>query len=249
MKKENLVDFISKFYLQGVLTKDSSGDWYPVEVVVLDKVAKVTVKTSDTSVLCVVDRNLELEDGTFVIGNVKQFLSMVQAFGQDLNVELKMDRQSYNNIMRLKDDSLEATVALADPQVIENRPNLNKTPDPDIEFSLKKDFIERFIKAKKALNDSKFFAVFPDSMNNLVEFIINYSLDQNTNNIKVTNKEVTITNEFEPLFFDANNFTAILQENSDFRSGTISVSNKGLMIMNFKGEDWESNYYLKAYQN
>lgn len=248
MKKENIIDFINRFYLQGVLTKDSSGDWYPVEIVVQDNVAKVSVKTSDTSVLCVVDQNLELPDGTFVLGNVKQFLSMVQAFGTELNLELKMDRQSYNNIMRLKDDNLEATVALADPQVIENRPNLNKTPDPDLTFTLKKDFIERFIKAKKALNDSKYFAVFPDNMTNTVDFIVNYSQDQNTNNIKVTNKEVEIINEFEPLFFDANNFTAILQENSDFRTGQVSVSSKGLMAMNFKGEDWESNYYLKAYQ-
>lgn len=248
MKKENLVDFINRFYLQGALTKDSSGDWCPVEITVQDGVAKVIIK-ADISLLCVIDQNLDMPDGTFVIGNVKQFLSMVQAFGQNLNVELKMDRQSYNNIMRLKDENLEATVALADPQVIENRPKLNSTPDPDLSFDLKKDFIERFIKAKKAINDAKYFAVFPDDMSNSVDFIVNYSQDQNTNNIKVTNKEVTINNEFEPLYFDTNNFTAILQENSDFRTGTIGVSSKGLMYINFKGEDWESNYYVKAYQN
>lgn len=248
MKKENLVEFINRFYLQGNLTKDSSGDWFPVKFKTNGKVTQVLIKTSDKSVLIDVDANLDLPDGEFIIGNVKQLLSVLGAFGNEIELSLKQDRQSFNNIMFLKDPNLEATIALADPSTIEDETGLKSTPDCELDFELKKEFIERFIRAKKAMNDALYFAIFPDDMNGSVDFIINYSQDTNTNNIKVTNKEINLSQEFEPLLFNCNNFTAILQENSDFRSAKISVSGKGLMIANFKGEDWESNYYLKAFQ-
>lgn len=248
MKKQNLVDFISRFYLQGNLTKDSSGDWYPVVINVESGIAKVSVRTSDLAVLCQVDQNVEMPDGEFVVGNIKQLISMLGAFGTDVNLELKKVRQDYFNVMMLKDPSLEATIALADPVTVEDRPSLKSTPPTELTFDLKKTFIEKFVKAKKALNDAQYFAVFPDSMNSSVDFIVNYNQDQNTNNIKVNQTEVKLTDEFDPIFFNCNNFTAILQENSDFLTATISVSSKGLMIVSFKGEDWEGNYYLKSYQ-
>ena len=73
MRKENLQEFIQKYYLGGTLTKESGQDWLPVPITVENNIAKVSIRSGDKSVLAVVDYNLELPDGELVIGNTKQF--------------------------------------------------------------------------------------------------------------------------------------------------------------------------------
>ena len=145
-------------------------------------------------------------------------------------------------------DSVSATVALADPSQIEERVSLKSEPFLDVTFPLKKEFVERFTKAKKALGDATMFAVIPDDMKNEIDFIVNHSPDNNVNTIKVIATGATITTEFEPLYFNVANAVAVFQENTEYREATVGFSAHGLMVVHFKGEDYEAKYYLKSYK-
>jgi hypothetical protein len=248
MKKENLVEFIQKYYLGGTLTKDSSNDWNPVPINVENGTAKVTVRSTDKSVLAVIDQDLELPDGEFVVGNTKQFLSMLSAFGTDINLEFQKVKQDYVNVLKLSDSDISATFALADPQQIEERASLKGLPEMHINFTLKKDFVQNFSKAKKALSDAPMFAVIPNNFDNTAEFIVNYEPGKNVNSIKVLVTDVEIIEEFSPLYFSCNNFVAILTENTDYREASISISLQGVMAVKFTGEDYTANYYLKSFE-
>lgn len=249
MKKENLQDFIQKFYLNGVLTKDLSSDWVPVPIQITNTIALVSIKSGDKSTLSVIDYNLDLPDGEFVIGNVKQFLSILSAMDQDITVELKQEGSvSYTNVLKLKDKDLDATIALADPLQIEERHSLKSEPQFEVSFKLTKTFIDKFVKAKKAIPDASIFAVIPSELTNEVDLIVNYDIQNNVNNIKITVQDVEVATEFDPLYFNCNNFAAILNENSDFREANLSFSEAGLLKIHVKGEEYEANYYMQSYK-
>lgn len=247
MKKENLTDLINRFYLSGQLTKES-GDWYPVEINIVDGIAKVSIQTTDNTTLISTDQNVDgLADGSFTVGNIKQLLSMLSVFEPEVDIQFLKKGQKYNNIMVINDKKMEAKIALADPQIVTSTRKLNQLPEFELTFALNREFIEKIGKAKKAISDAKFIAVIPDSLTKSVDFILNYSLE-NTNNIRITQTDVELDNEFDPLFFDASILATIMNINTGFRAASISIASAGLMVIQFNGEDWESKYYLKAYQ-
>ena len=248
MKKADLQEFIQKYYLGGTLTKESGQDWLPVPIAVENNIAKVSIRSGDKSVLAVVDYNLELPDGEFVIGNTKQFLSILGAFGQDVEVKLKKVGQSYVNVLTVSDNQIDATVALADPAQVDERFQLKASPTVDVEFPLKKDFVQSFVKARKALSDATMFAVIPNNFDNSVDFVVNYNPKSNVNNIKVKSENCTVTEEFEPLYFSCSNVVAILSENPEYREAKMTFSSQGLMTIEFQGEDFEAKYYLKSFE-
>lgn len=249
MKKQDLQEFIQKYYLNGIVTKDSkTADWLPVPIVVENNIAKVSIRSGDKSVLAVVDYNLEFPDGEFVIGNTKHFLSMLGAFDQDIDIQLKKVGQNYVNVLTISDQQLNATVALADPSQVEERFELKVKPQVDIEIHLKKEFISSFVKARKALSDATMFTIIPFSLDNSVDFVINYNPTSNVNNISVRANNCTVFNDIEPLYFSCSNVVAILAENTEYREAKMTFSSQGLMTIEFKGEDYESKYYLKSYE-
>ena len=249
MKKEDLQEFIQKYYLGGTLTKESrDGDWLPVPITVENNVAKISIRSGDKSVLAVVDYNLELPDGEFVIGNTKQFLSILGAFGQDIEVKLKKVGRDYVNVLTFSDNQIDATVALADPAQVEERFQLKASPNVDVEFLLKKDFVQNFVKARRSLSDAVMFAVIPNNFDNSVDFVINYNPKSNVNNIKVKSGNCIVNEEFDPMYFSCSNVVAILAENTEYREAKMTVSSQGLMTIEFKGEDYEAKYYLKSYE-
>jgi hypothetical protein len=248
MKKQDLQEFIQKYYLGGTLTKESGQDWLPVPISVENNIAKVSIRSGDKSVLAVVDCNLELPDGEFVIGNTKQFLSILGAFGSTVDVKLKKVGQDYVNVLTFSDNQIDATVALADPAQVEERFQLKASPTVDVEFPLKKDFIQSFVKARKALSDAAMFAVIPNNFDNSVDFVVNYNPKSNVNNIKVKSENCIVNEEFEPLYFSCSNVVAILAENPDYREAKMTFSSQGLMTIEFQGEDFEAKYYLKSFE-
>jgi hypothetical protein len=248
MRKENLQEFIQKYYLGGTLTKESGQDWLPVPITVENNIAKVSIRSGDKSVLAVVDYNLELPDGELVIGNTKQFLSILGAFGQDIEVQLRKVGQNYVNVLTIIDPQINATVALADPSQVDERFELKATPTVDAEFTLKKEFVSSFVKARKALSDATMFAVLPNVYDKTVEFIVNYNPKSNVNNIRVQTDNCTVNTDFDPLYFSCSNVVAILAENPQYLEAKMTFSTQGLMTIEFKGEDYEAKYYLKSYE-
>lgn len=245
MKKSDLQEFIGKWHLNGILAS-ADKSFFPIPVTVEDNKAKVIIRSADKSVLVDVDSNLEMQSGEFIIGDTKEFLTIISAFGDNIEITPKKMHQNYFNMLELSDNDIHAKFALADPLQIESRPQLNFVPEIDAEIPITKAFTDKFIKARKAIPSAAIFAVIPDTLTKKVDFVINFSENQNINSITVPVPNIEVSNEFEPLIFDCNYVAAILQENTEYRTATISVSSQQMMIIKFSGEDYDANYYLKA---
>lgn len=244
MKKTDFQEFINKYYLGGILNSDNT--YLPVPINIENKIAKVILRSTDKTTLVSIDMNLDIPDGEIIIGDTAELLSILNAFGSDIEVKPKQIQQKYFNQLHIADNDISAKVALADPIGVTERAQLKGTPESDCTIKLNKDFVEKFLKAKRALNKSTIFAVIPNTFANKLDFVINYSQDQNVNSITVPFENVEIKTDFEPLFFNLSTFAAILSENTEYREAVIEFSNVGMVVFKFKGEDYDCLYAMKS---
>lgn len=245
MRKSDLNDFINKYYLGGILNSD--GSYFPIPIQIQDKVAKVILKSTDGSTLVSVDMNMDIPDSEIIISDTPELLAVLNAFEDEIEVQPKKVQQKYYNQLQITDSVINAKFALADPVGVIDRPQLKGTPESDCIIQLNKEFVDKFLKAKRALNKSTVFAIIPDKYTNQLDFVINYSQDHNVNSITVPfTTNVEFKNDFEPLFFNVNTFAAILNENTEYRNATIEISSIGMMVLKFKGEDYDCIYALKS---
>ncbi len=242
MRKSDFQEFINKYYLGGISNLD--GTFFPVPIQIQDKVANVILKLSDGSTLISVDMNMDIPDGEIIISDTPELSAVLNAFGPDIEVQPKKVQQYYFNQLHITDNEISAKFALADPVGVTERAKIKGIPQSDCSFKLTKDFTDKFLKAKRALTKSTIFAVIPDTFKNKLDFIINYSQDQNVNSITVPCENVEIKTDFEPLFFNVNVFAAILSANTEYREATVDFSGNGFAVLKFKGEDYDSLYMM-----
>lgn len=246
MNKNDLKEFIDKYYLGGTIF-DSANSYFAVPIEVTDDRLKTTIRSSDKSVLASVDYNLKFMDGAgeIVIGDTKEFLSFLSAFSDDIDIKPKKVGQDYFNQLEISDDLISAKFALADPIQIETRHSLKYAPETDITVPIKKDWVDRFVKAKKAISTTNVFTIIPGLDNKSVDLVVNYSATRNVNSITVKCEANPFEKNIEPLTFNATHIATILQVNSGFRSGLMKLSGEGLMIIEFTHEDCDVTYYVK----
>ena len=82
--------------------------------------------------------------------------------------------------------------------------------------------------------------------NDEVNVVIGYS-GQASNRVTIP-VEVSEFKEIEPVSFNANMFSNILTANKECETATLKISSQGLSKINFKIDDYTSEYYLVASQ-
>ena len=132
---------------------------------------------------------------------------------------------------------------MSDLSVIAEPPALKKLPEFDTQIKLDNHFIETFIKGKSALSDVDSFTILTNKEGNL-EVVIGYS-SMNTNRINIPVESVS-NNLSESISFNANLFKEVLSANRECTSAVLEVSNEGLARVNFKVDDYDTNYYIVA---
>ena len=118
-------------------------------------------------------------------------------------------------------------------------------PTFEVVIPLKKDLIDRFIKSRKSLSDCKIVAFLPEK--DTCDVIINYDPNHGTNRITIPFLAET-SGGFDVSAYNIDPIAKAFAANSDFRDAKISISEKGLMEISFKGEDYEVKYYLNKLQ-
>ena len=122
---------------------------------------------------------------------------------------------------------------------------INRLPDFETKIKLDSNFINTFIKGKSALSDIDSFAVVNGK--NGCEVIIGYaSTNTNRVNIPVDCTECDITS---PITFNAKMFKEMLVANKECTSAVLEVSTEGLAKVNFKVDDYDSEYFVVAMQD
>ena len=232
MQKSELVNLIKKYYLEGLCPA--------VKWTVNEKNLKIDCVTEDKSLLVSLDANLELDNGEFGIFDTNSLMTLLGALDEQIEVDFHYEKNTLTGL-KLKDKVVDATFMLADLSILPESKTLKNVPEPDVKIELKKELVDRFIKSRKSLSDSKLVAFLPTS--DSVDVVINFA-EHNTNRITL-NFPATVTNQFDLIAFNVDGLAKVLAANLDFREGSVSISEAGLMVVHFKGEDYESKYYLK----
>ena len=231
MKKEKLINFVSKYFL--------AGNAESVKLEVKDNVLSTKFITADQTVIGDVQFNdfksPDIEFGVYTTG---QFMKLLSALDDTITVNFnQVDGKVYS--VTVGDTVTDATYMLSDMSVIQQVPNLKSLPEFDVEIELTKEFTSKFIKSKNALPDADNFAV--ESNGTTKHIIINHA-NVNTNKIKFiagTKKSVSMS----PVCFSAKLFKEILTANSDC-TGTLEVSSKGLGRVTLQNSEFKATYYL-----
>ena len=146
------------------------------------------------------------------------------------------------------DTAMDVKFNLADPQVIPNVPDINKT-EGDIEVELTEEFTTRFIKSKDAVGEEVFYVSTQDGFTSKeIKFTIGNSTSNSvsfTSNIEPGSAE----EELDNIPFNADLVKEIFKHNKRFELGWMKINPKGLITFAFKFGDLETNYYLVRNQN
>ena len=142
----------------------------------------------------------------------------------------------------MNDDDDDITYMLSDLSVVQRSKGLKKVPEFHLNFNLTNDFINRYIKHKGALSETKIFTILKDKTNNY-KVVLGYS-QINTNRIMMDIEGENSTNIDRPISFNAEYFKNILTANKDAKLATLQISDEVLAHIHIEDGDYTANYYL-----
>jgi len=238
MQKQTLTSVIDKYHLNGIV---ESVKWN-----IKDKNITVDFITPMKNLVGkVTSPNFDLDDTDLGIYNTSQFNKLVKIM--DGTVVLGLVKSPYGTPIELTlaDNQYDLNYYLSDLMLIETVPTINEPSNYDAEAKIDSDFISRFANAKKALGDVKQFTIKDelnsDSTKDLVIVIGDGSGYANKIKFKTPCESLFGLNEIP---FPADVMMELLKANEEADSGTIQISQEGLMKISFKEGSVESIYYL-----
>ena len=241
MEKQSLNRFVSKYNLAGLV---ESVKWESKE-------GSLTTSfiSDDKSVLGSVTMNeFDSSDSTFGVYDTSKLTKMLSVLGDDVDFSIN-DIDGKPVSLKFKDGSTSVNYMLADLSVIPNVPDLKQLPEFDTEIKLDSNFINKFIKAKGALQDENNFTfTCKDGKNGSGQIILGYS-NINTNRINIDVDCTCSKDKVEPISFSANFLKEILVANKEATDATLKISSQGLAHIHFEIDNYESNYYLVEIQS
>ena len=236
MDKNRLNRFISKYSLAGLV---ESVSW---------KTDKKTLTTrfisDDKTVLGTVTVDaFDFEDATVGVYNTNTLKSLLNVLGSDIALTLKrVDDKPVS--LSISSDSTTVQYQLADLSVIPNVPDLKQLPKFGIEIDMDGNFIEKFIRAKGALNEIDNFTLLTEK--GKLKIVIGYS-NINTNRVELVVND-KFTGDVKPISFSAKYFKEILSANKEANKATLKVSTDGLAHVEFAIDGFTSSYFLVEVQ-
>ena len=232
MDKGNLLRFVSKYNLQGLVPT--------VKWEIKDNVVSTNFISEDKSVLGSVSmKNFESEDSELGIYDTAQLIKMVGVLGNDIKYGINKVGDKMVS-MKLSDGSTSANFMLSDLSIIPKVPDLKQLPPFDVEIKLDVDFINKFIKAKGALAEEETFTFI--TKDGTSEIVLGYS-SISTNRISLA-VDAKTEGDVSPISFSAKYFKEILSANRDASDASLKISSQGLAYIQFEVGGYNSQYYL-----
>ena len=237
MQKSKLDKFIQKYNLGGNVNSvkwKSNGSTLSTSFVTPDKSLLGNVKVDKFS----------FDSSELGIYQTDQLKSLIGVLGDDISLDLTSagDRAVSLNV---KNGAISIDYVLSDLSVIPDPPALKRLPEFGTQIKLDTKFINTFVKGKSALSDIDSFTILNGKSG--IEVVIGYS-STNTNRVNIP-VETTSSDLNKPISFNANLFKEVLLANKECTSAILEVSNEGLAKVNFKVDDYDSEYYVVAMQD
>ena len=235
INKSALTSVISKYYLNGL---NNQVKWR-----IKDK--KLTIYAGEAGRVCKVEHlNLPLEDSELGVFDTHKLSKLISITNGDLMVSLEKIKSVYTK-MHIADSNFDLTYSLADILILGKNTYYEDPESFEIELDLSKEDIDALIKAKNALTDINSMLITSTTDmdgTNICEFIfgdntgfsnrISYQIQGN-----ISKSSIEIP-------FDSDIFKDILNANKDMESGTLKLSEVGMLKLNFNSEEIKSEYFI-----
>lgn len=249
INKQKLLTLLQKYSINGKTTTPVL--WIKDEE---SEQIQITFKPDDRSFIGRVSfSNFDIGQSN-ELGVSSQLPKILSALDDDLVMEVRYERNKPNHL-DFDDSSSSAKFMLVDTsieKITEQRKYLSAPifnggkPEKVAQFAFAKETMDRFVKSKNALSDSKHFALRKEDVQ--IEFIINYATDYQSNQIKFS-VGAEIFSDFDVLIYDGDNFKDIITANKDCISSMLTMYDQGLLELSFAGDGWTSEYYLMKFDN
>lgn len=237
MDKRILDKLIQSYHLKGM-----------VESVVWDtKPGKITIKFINQTKDCAGEVKLEnasvnLGEHELAFYSTSQLDNLLKVMHNHVEMEV-ITEQNIPIKINISDKDFDLTYHLATKELIPASPNISEPDEYDMDIVVNEEFIQKFNKAYSALDKPTRFTVESKfDQIQLAEFVVGESISY-ANKIKFQH-ESTFFLGSKSLPFSAPVFKEILTANKDATEGKISISEQGLMKVEFKDSNTTSLYYL-----
>jgi len=238
MEKSRLMNFISKYHLNGLIQSvswNSNGS------------LSTRFISDDKSVVGEVTLNMFNGQKTILgVYNTDLLVKLLGVLGHEINFNVNLSGDKAY-ALTLDDNSSTVNYMLADMAVIPPAPDLKQLPNFELTIKITKEFIDKFIKAKSALPEIEHFTIAKNPKTDKYQIVLGYS-NLNSNRISI-DIEYEMTGDIDPISFSAKYFREILASNKDLNGATLMVSSEGLAKAEFEIDGFESKYYLVKLEN
>lgn len=245
IKKELLVKFIDKYYLgdsiKAVIWKYTAADKTLKTRAELDsKEFTMDVSLKEFSEFS--------ENVRIPIASTQKIKSMLSPFGEDVTLTLNKPSDRILGFT-ISDKDCESYCVAADPSAIPPvTKDLTDTHVYDVEISLNKEFVEKFLKSRAALDEIDEFTV-KMNKNGQVEFVFGYSVT-NTNRISLVAPTINGKDKFEgqPVKYPLKNLIEVLKANKEIHTGVFYYKPAGVFKVEYKTDQFDCSYWQFAKQ-
>ena len=236
MKKLFLESVIEKYHLGGLVER--------VKIQVTDKLLYTKFISTQKNLVGVLEApNMELVDCEFGIYDTSQLLKLIGITNHFITLDVEVNKGIANKLL-IADNEFNLEYALADTMLTPAVPSIDEPVYPLV-AELSEENVMMFLKAKKAITADIF--TIKQAYNTEHEPVMEFTLggvDGYTNKINFNVKLTVSSIPGVTTKFPINEFSEILAANKEFKSGILSISEEGLLKIEFEDEEGVKGTYL-----
>lgn len=236
MKKLFLEDVIEKYYLGGLVER--------VKIQVVDKTLTTKFISAQKNLVGVLEApGITLPDCEFGVYDTSQLLKLIGITDHFLTLDVEVNKGIANKLL-IADNEYNLEYALADTMLTPSVPSIDE-PNYTMVADVNAEFIAKFLKAKKALGTDIFIVEQDKDVEDkpAIKFTLG-GVDKHTNKINFTLQTSISTLPGIQIKFPIEEFGEILAANKEPKTGVLSVSEDGLLKIEFTNEEGVKSTYL-----
>ena len=235
---------INKITLQSIINKYYLGENESVKWDINNKTLTIKFMSSNKEVIGkLIHNNFDLEDSELAVYETKRLINLLNITTGDVLLELEKTHKVYTKLL-ISDQDFNLSYALADLLLIEKVGTVNE-PKWDVDLNLEKEYVSNLVKAKSALSEVDNMVITTElDTNNELMCKFTFGDEQGHNNKITYQLYGEILDQNLQLPFNSNIFKTILNVNKDLDSGSLKISSKGLMKLEFTSGDTLCEYFL-----
>jgi len=236
MKKPYLQDVIEKYYLGGLVER--------VKIQITDKTLTTKFISAQKNLVGVLEApGITLPDCEFGVYDTSQLLKLIGITDHFLTLDVEVNRGIANKLL-IADNEYNLEYALADTMLTPSVPSIDE-PTYHMVADVDTEFIAKFLKAKKALGTDVF--IVEQGIDHEEKQAMKFTLggvDKHTNKVNFTLPTSLSSVPGVQLKFPIEEFGEILAANKEIATGVLSVSEDGLLKIEFTNEEGVKVTYL-----